>query len=181
MDNVVDLPEVQRDSTSVHDLHPDTAPTHTLSELTLDSYEDVVKLMTRYMETDVPRDPGDVFMMHLTQRRDAYFLQVGDIGLIYFTQILPEFQGQINIIFWDKKLSKDRASYVKEACQLVMDQFELIRIAAAVPLPCKPVGKLLLRAGFQQEGYLRKALVYDGTFVDVELFSLMKEDINGRN
>ncbi|CKI12174.1 Putative ribosomal N-acetyltransferase YdaF [Streptococcus pneumoniae] len=53
---------------------------------------------------------------------------------------------------------------------------QLIRIAAVVYVENKASQKLLNKAGFQEEGLLRKHMIQNGVAHDTILYSLLKEE-----
>ena len=59
---------------------------------------------------------------------------------------------------------------------LRVETLQLIRIAAVVYVENKASQKLLSKAGFQEEGLLRKHMIQNGVAHDTILYSLLKEE-----
>ena len=70
--------------------------------------------------------------------------------------------------------------YASEALQAILaygfEKLQLIRIAAVVYVENKASQKLLNKAGFQEEGLLRKHMIQNGVAHDTILYSLLKEE-----
>ena len=70
--------------------------------------------------------------------------------------------------------------YASEALQAILaygfETLQLIRIAAVVYVENKASQKLLSKAGFQEEGLLRKHMIQNGVAHDTILYSLLKEE-----
>lgn len=70
--------------------------------------------------------------------------------------------------------------YALEALQAILaygfEILQLIRIAAVVYVENKASQKLLIKAGFQEEGLLRKHMIQNGVAHDTILYSLLKEE-----
>jgi ribosomal-protein-alanine N-acetyltransferase len=76
-----------------------------------------------------------------------------------------------------------RQRYMSAALALVLDfSFERLRLhrveAACLPTNV-PSRALLMRTGFQQEGYARNYLLIDGKWQDHLLFAMLREDTRG--
>jgi ribosomal-protein-alanine N-acetyltransferase len=76
-----------------------------------------------------------------------------------------------------------RQRYMSAALPLVLDfaftRLRLHRIEAACLPTNVPSRALLLRTGFQQEGYARLYLLIDGKWQDHLLFAILREDLRG--
>ena len=70
--------------------------------------------------------------------------------------------------------------YASEALQAILaygfETLQLIRIAAVVYVENKASQQLLIKAGFQEEGLLRKHMIQNGVAHDTILYSLLKEE-----
>ena len=76
-----------------------------------------------------------------------------------------------------------RQRYMSAALPLVLDfafdRLRLHRVEAACLPTNVPSRALLLRTGFQQEGYARNYLLIDGKWQDHVLFAILREDWRG--
>ena len=64
---------------------------------------------------------------------------------------------------------------VRKLCEFAFAELGLVKIEAQVFAGNTPSANVLLKCGFQQEGYLRKHHLKDGKYLDVKLFALVKD------
>jgi RimJ/RimL family protein N-acetyltransferase len=134
-----------------------------------------VQLLQKYASVNVAKDPGDIFLMHLATRRDAWFVEIGQVGLCYLTVIQPGFSGTLNLIFWDRKLPQRRVPAVQAVLRTAAELFDLQRIAAFTP--SNPLKVFLKHVGFTHEGTLRQSMFIDGAPVDAFALGLLRAEI----
>jgi len=65
---------------------------------------------------------------------------------------------------------------VRTACAFAFAEWGLVKITAHVFAHNPASARVLEKAGFQQEGFLRKHFLKDGRFIDAMLFALLKEE-----
>ena len=63
---------------------------------------------------------------------------------------------------------------VRRVSQHAFDAFGLVKITAHVYSHNLASARVLEKCGFQQEGFLRKHFLKDGTFIDARLYALLK-------
>jgi RimJ/RimL family protein N-acetyltransferase len=116
----------------------------------------------------------------LLMRRDAVFFDVyqdeEDVGLIYFTDITVGHQAIGHIMFWDKKL-RGREDIALASIQVVMRDFQLVRVASIIPSWNKAALKFAEKIGMTLEGVARRATISRGEFRDLHLYSILKEEM----
>jgi hypothetical protein len=147
-----------------------------LRELRLTDPEQVKALLERYNALDLPRDNVVVFQQQLI-RPDSWFVEAGDFGLFYFTNVVPRVDATFNMVFWDKRLTADRRESAKLVLSAAAQLFELRRISASVVESNGPLRKTLLKIGFTTEGIVRQSKVLDGRYEDAHLFGLLAEEM----
>jgi RimJ/RimL family protein N-acetyltransferase len=74
--------------------------------------------------------------------------------------------------FWGRGIM---TAVVRRVCEFAFTEFGLVRITAHVFINNPASASVLEKAGFQQEGYLRKHYLKDGRYVDARLFAFVKE------
>lgn len=187
MDHDNDVPNVHWEFGEREDIHfdaPDSgpvAPFSELHELRLKTPNDVLRLMTAYAAIKVPRDPGDVFINHLLTRTDSWFVEVGDYGLIYMTNIVPGYWAQMNVFFWDKKLPAERVPLVQAVIKKAFELFDLHRISALVYFKMEregqvrsPLYRFLRDVGMTREGILRRSYLWNNEIIDTAVLGILK-------
>jgi hypothetical protein len=130
--------------------------------------------MKRYEALTIPKEHPLLFYANLTQRRDAWFVEAGDLGLIYLTSLVPRAGAMFGAVFWDQKLSKDRREGIRSVLATAFDTFDLQRVGAAASVTNVPLRRTLEKIGFVYEGTLRKAMLPG--FTDAIMYGLLREE-----
>jgi RimJ/RimL family protein N-acetyltransferase len=120
-----------------------------------------------------------VFQWRLTVDPQAWFIQVGEVGLVYLTNVEPSVNAELNVLFWDGKLGKDRQEAIKAVIGTAFRVFEIERISASVVHTNAPLRNILNhKLGFVLEGVTRRgARSGEGKFVDLIRYGLLKEEL----
>jgi hypothetical protein len=179
MDDDNDLPEVQRGESDGSDFHPSTSENGdlTLEDLRIlrfESLEHAEQLLRRYRTLDIIKMPEELFKHHLLLRRDAWFVEAGDRGLIFFTEVAPEFNAYLNIAFWDKVLDADRRMIIQATIKEAFERFSLRRVSLLVAADNQRLLKAAKQMGFCGEGVIREGNP-DGA--DLHMFGMLREEI----
>lgn len=145
-----------------------------LRRLKIDSLEQAQELITRWREIDLPRMSSEAFAEHLLVNRNSWFVEAGDVGVIFFTEILPEFSAYLHVMFWDKTFDASRRATVQVVVRTAFERFNLKRISAVCPSRNQPYAGKLKKMGFLQEGTIRNADT-DGS--DIYLFGMLREEL----
>jgi hypothetical protein len=148
-----------------------------LRELVIKEPAEMGRILTAYAQVDVPREPGDIFLDHLTRRRDSWFVEVEDVGLVYLTAIIPRYMGNLNVIFWDGKLPVNRVPVVRAVIKRAVQLFELQKVNASTP--ARPLGEFLKKSGLRWEGTVRRGMAMNGKIVDLSLYGALAEEVLG--
>jgi hypothetical protein len=143
--------------------------------LVLDSLEKIGGIILRYEALDIPKEETIVFLQHLTARRDAWFVEVGHVGLVYLSNIVLGRDAELNVLFWDRRLSMDRKATVKAILATAFEKFKLPRVTAYVPSTSAPMPRFLTAIGFQQEGVIRSAWSVEPR-VDTVVFGMLYDE-----
>jgi hypothetical protein len=145
--------------------------------LRLADQEQVAAIVSRYNALPFTREHSGVFLDQLLRRNNSWFVQVGEAGLVYFTNIIPDWCGDVNAVFWDGHLSADRREVMKKIVMLTMDRFNLRRLNAFVPAKNKPFFVTLKKIGFAAEGLQRMAWRDASGDCDLHVLGLLREDL----
>ena len=100
---------------------------------------------------------------------------IGCIGLLYdkgHESFRSEFGYWLSKDYWNQGLM---TKVVERFANFILDNTKLIRLDALVFSPNLPSCRVLEKAGFVKEGYLRKAFCKDGKYIDAHLFAKVKE------
>lgn len=147
-----------------------------LQVLRLEEIEQIQEIIRLYTDIEVPRPHVEVFKQHLLYRKDSWFVEVLDCGLIYLTDIIPTFTANFHVIFWDKKFGADRRELCKNVLATAFAEFELTRVMSAAPeINATLAYTALKKIGFVKEGVLRKAWREVQDF-DLFIYGLLAEE-----
>jgi RimJ/RimL family protein N-acetyltransferase len=182
MDKVIDLPTVQPNRPVVHDIHLSATRDgvtqlrpEDLRPLRLQTPKDFERLVTLYAGLKMPKSHERVFANALLAP-DAFFVEAGEIGLIYLTSIIPGFCGQLNVSFWDSKLHRNRQEAVKTVLAEACEKFDLQKINASVPVSNIPLRSFYRKIGFVMEGCLRR-MWSSSPPQDMHVLGLLREEL----
>lgn len=104
--------------------------------------------------------------------------EVDDVGIFFLTDIYPLYQATGHFTFWDRRI-RGREKLIQRMLKHVFDEYGFHRIVAEVPLYSHATMGAVERVGFIKEGRLRKATYYRDAWWDVNLYSILREEING--
>lgn len=149
-----------------------------LREVRFEDLERVSEILERYKALPVPKEFPLVFAEHLLLKRDAWFVEVGDVGLLYLTRVVPEQNAFFHVVFWDQSLGADRVSVARSFIQDAFIRFMLDRITAAVSHENVAMKRFLREVGFTLEGNTRRGWSIDPP-VDMIQFGMLAEEVAG--
>lgn len=178
MDNNAAVSEVERgldDEPAVH--HRPVESELLIRPLILTDVDVVKDILEKYSNLKAVKSNPLWFRAQLLERVDSYFATVGEVGLLFLTDVVPEFTASFNLVFWDRKLGKARQAVILEFLRSCAEEFDLERIQATVPVLNRPLYAMLLRTGFKEEGLLRKAWREADGFHDVHILSILREEL----
>lgn len=101
---------------------------------------------------------------------------VDDVGLFIVNDIRPALSATIHYLFWDKRF-RGREELCRRMMKHVFDEFKFRRLETRIPLIAQPAIQNASRIGLIREGRLRKAILYEGEWVDMNLYSMLPEDL----
>ncbi len=148
-------------------------------------WEKVKEFPTLY-GIDVAENP-EVLLEHLikmhgnTPITDGLFFVVDDfVGLFTLNNIVPDEEADIHYSFFDRR-HKGRVDLIR--CMLVwaFETFKFHRLSTRIPVYVQPtVFKFVTQdLGFRYEGKKDSAVSYNGKRWPVNLYGILKEDLNG--
>lgn len=144
--------------------------------LEIGSLDQVAAILKRYNSLTIPREHFEVFKWRLTTDTASWFVQVGDVGLVYLTEMVPGLAANLHVLFWDGSLGKDRVECIKTVIATAFDEFKLERVSAYVPVTNVPLRRVLSKIGFVLEGCTRRGQKLDGKFIDLIQFGMLREE-----
>lgn len=130
-----------------------------------------------YIFDDVTRGNKSAYMNRFFEK-DTVAYELGDFGLMYFTEVRVGFNANGHIVFWDRRF-KNRAPIAKVICQRMFEEFEVHRISALIPVFNRAAIIFTKRIGFKLEGVAREVCLSLGKWHDSAILSLLRRDLDG--
>ncbi|MGG0289723.1 GNAT family protein [Bacillus pacificus] len=139
----------------------------------MDSFENIEQAKTTIQTFKNRYEEGTVFRWGIEKKGTGQLIGTCGFHLINHHHKRAEIGYELDDTYWGK-------GYATEALQAILtygfETLQLIRIAAVVYVENKASQKLLSKAGFQEEGLLRKHMIQNGVAHDTILYSLLKEE-----
>jgi [ribosomal protein S5]-alanine N-acetyltransferase len=110
--------------------------------------------------------------------RDSNGRLIGGIG--FSIKNHPALKHKAELGYWLGEPYRNKGiitNAVKQVCEYAFKELEISRITAYVFAENPASEKVLLKAGFQQEGYLKKNYFKNGEYRDGKLFALLNEEV----
>lgn len=148
-----------------------------LHELRFEDYGQIEQFLDRYAKLDVAKNSPVAFLEQLTSQPNAWFVEAGDVGLYYLTDVRPRIDAQFQMIFWDKLLTADRRELARIVLKRAQELFKLRRITYILDAGSIPLRKTAEKIGFTHEGTIRRSLLVDGEFHDACIYGLLQEEM----
>lgn len=108
-------------------------------------------------------------------RANGLIWEVDDVGIIWITDIYPEYQATGHFTFWDRQF-RGREKIFRELVKRIFEEFQFRRLVIEVPLHSQRVCAFVEKIGFVKEGRLRQAVYYKDQWFDVNLYSILAEE-----
>ncbi|MCH4569755.1 GNAT family N-acetyltransferase [Bacillus sp. ES1-5] len=139
----------------------------------MDSFENIEQAKTTIQTFKTRYEEGSVFRWGIEKKGTGQLIGTCGFHLINKHHKRAEIGYELDDTYWGQ-------GYATEALQAILgygfETLQLIRIAAVVYVENKASQKLLSKAGFQEEGLLRKHMIQNGVAHDTILYSLLKEE-----
>lgn len=150
------------------------------SVLPPESVEEVFKNVSKHLP-DALRDLATFALLYSSV--GTMFFEVGLLGGVFWlTNIHIGWKATVHVVLWDKEVREECLKRVAYPRRIISDIFQLLRLQrleAYIPIRKRTACQYAERLGLSMEGILRKFDKYDGDFVDVAVYSILKEDLGG--
>lgn len=131
---------------------------------------------------DWVRDDFEAFINHFVVQVNGepqaagLMWDIDDVGMFILNDIVPAVSASAHYTFWDGR-SNGRIELSRMMLQYVFNEYQFKRIESRVPLYAKGALAMIERVGFIQEGRIRDAALYEGEWFDVNVYSILPEDL----
>jgi RimJ/RimL family protein N-acetyltransferase len=102
--------------------------------------------------------------------------QEAPVGVAYLTRIIPFFDAEAHLAFWDG-IASGRQPVVWELMDMMFEEFNLRRISAAIPVYQSGTIRFVKKLGFQEEGTRRDAVLKHGGWFPQTLLGILREEL----
>lgn len=148
----------------------------------IELHDDVVKALWALYQEAYPHLPDiersfAAFQSIMFDQYTQIFRGPGNIVILLRDMYLPDGNASFHILMPNKWALRKKAE-IREGLKHLMELFGTYRLFSSTPSPV--VGKMLLHLGFVKEGTLRQVALMNEKRADMNLFSLLKEDFNGK-
>jgi hypothetical protein len=98
-------------------------------------------------------------------------------GILYAKNISIGHKADGHLIFFDHKLT-GKEELIRDCLVWIFLVADLERFAVLLPPYCGAIKRFLVRKmGFTKEGTLRKLVKHHGSFIDMDLFSILRDEV----
>lgn len=128
-----------------------------------------------YAFDDTTKDDHGVFLSQLfAPNSEAY--EFGDAGFLFVTGIMPPVSALIHFVAWEDIDPAEILEVKRMMLNHLFTDLNLMRVTAAIPSFNKQAIRLATITGFRYEGELRKAFLSNGTYYNLHLYGLLREE-----
>lgn len=112
----------------------------------------------------------------LTQSDMQLYRLDGHSAWIYLTDITPGVEATMHALNLEGQAGVDRPAARKEILS-AMREFNLHRLTVTIPAAFHKLNAATKELGFRREGKMREAAIYDGKYVDMNVYGLMRREV----
>ena len=124
---------------------------------------------------DVDR-PIEVLAHVLTQTDSQWYQLKGYDAWLYVRNIVPGRDASLHALNMDGKRALDR-DLIRRELLAIMREWDLRRLTAVLPAPVVDLKAILYWLGFEVEGRIRDACVFNQEFTDTEVFGILRREL----
>ena len=144
------------------------------------TFENIRHLWTRFARHRVLAsdfaygEPGVFFRMIMA--RTTVVLKVGDVGILYLTDLIPGYDAEGHYFFWDR-VTDGRHKLILHGLKWAMDSFNLHRVNIDIPKHAYAALHRVHKIGFRLEGVSKEAILYKEKWHDVFHFGVLVSEL----
>jgi hypothetical protein len=175
--HLFDVQREQSDGEIVFD-NPATRLVDRTTLLSLKDPDQLADLIAKFTALKYRREGIEQFMHYLLNDPTSWWIDMGGEGVVYLTGVQPTGNANLNVLFWDSKLTEERREVLRIIVATAMDLFELPRVTALVHETNRRLKIFLEKTGFVLEGVIRQgALVDDGKRADLIMYGMLRDEM----
>ncbi len=131
---------------------------------------------------DFVRGDFRAFMNHFVVTIDGepspagLIFEVDDVGIFILNELRPMVSCQAHFVFWDRRFV-GRDELCRKGLEYAFEKYKFVRIEVNVPLCSPNTIHAMERVGMFLEGRKRDSFKYKGEWYDVNIYSVIPEDM----
>ncbi len=123
------------------------------------------------------RTRDKAYFTEILSLRSTHALQM-DGGIIWIEDVQVGHRCNAHFIVWDKRLDKNKTIIMKKSIIWAFLTFDLERMEILVAQYARPIMRFLeKRLGFTLEGRLRHRVKHEERFIDMFIYSILREEV----
>jgi hypothetical protein len=148
-----------------------------LTEATEELLEKLARAWLRAGKRMADEDRPIEVLAHILHETDSTWYQLpGYEAWLYVRDIRQGHMASLHALNLDGKRALDR-DLIRRELLLIMRDFDLRRLNVLIPAPVVDVKAILYWLGFEAEGRIRDACVFEGEFTDSEVFGILRREL----
>jgi hypothetical protein len=138
------------------------------------------KLQTQEYAFDDPgRGRGDFFLARLFDPNTISF-EFGEDGMVFATEIIRKVNAVIHFAVWGEVDQRDLILTARELLSFLFQEYGLVRVTGMIPSFNKATIRLATICGFKYEGEMRKAFLKNGTYHNLHIYGILRDEFMKR-
>jgi hypothetical protein len=132
-----------------------------------------------YAFDDTTKGNHEIFLSQIfSPNTEAY--EYGDVGFLLITGITPLVSALIHFVSWEDIEPAEILAVKREMLTHLFNDYKLARVTGVIPSFNKQAIRLATITGFRYEGELRKAFLRNGTYYNLQLYGILREEFMRR-
>lgn len=128
-----------------------------------------------YAFDDMSKGNHEIFLNQLfSPNTEAY--EYGDAGFLLITGIVPLVSALIHFVAWEDIEPSEILSVKRAMLGRLFTEYKLVRVTGVIPSFNKQAIRLATITGFRYEGELRKAFLRNGTYYNLQIYGILREE-----
>lgn len=124
---------------------------------------------------DSMREDFNAFV-NVVMSPNTVILGVGDVGVVYVTDLIPGDSGLCHYLFWDRDL-RNKSKLVLACMKWGFDTFDLARVTVILPRHASAALHHVYKMGLRIEGVMRESMLIGGKRADCFVFGVLRREL----
>jgi RimJ/RimL family protein N-acetyltransferase len=179
MDNNTDVPEVQRSEPELRPLRALRIEPKAWNPARLEWLWKCLQTQDYAFDDFAQKLGPEAFISPLFNPASVWY-ELGNVGIAAFTGIQRDSNAMFHFALWDEVDPRELFMLLRELFGEMYKVYNLRRVTAMIPAFNKQAIRAATINGFKYEGEMRKAFLKRGTWHNVQIYGLLKEEFTKR-